>query len=119
MRINHMKMSFMIATCVVGSLYGWHNNYAWSGDLDAALDDINIRTDAQNAPKKVEKNSLPCAKVSDVNCAGPQDELNRTGYEVTSAIRDAVVGDSIPRVTINGVSTGGNNQQSTFTVGGF
>jgi hypothetical protein len=114
-----MKTSFMIATCVVGSLYGGHSDYAWSGDLDAALENINIRSDAENAPKKIEKNNLPCTKVSDVNCASSQDELNATAYGATSAMREAIVGDSIPRVTINGVSVGTINQQSTATVGGF
>jgi hypothetical protein len=119
MKIGHMKTSFTIATCIIGSLYGGHSNYAWSGDLDAALEDINIRTDAQNAPKKVEKNSLPCAKASDVNCANSQEELNATAYETTSAIREALVGDRIPNVTINGVSVGPISQQNTATARGF
>ena len=126
MRISLMKASFMIVACIAGSLYGGHSNYAWAGDLDAALEDINIRTDAQNAPKKVEKNSLPCAKTSDLNCTNSQEELNATAYEATSAIREALVGDRIPSVTINGVSVGPISgivgpitQQNATTSGGF
>lgn len=115
-----MKASVALATAVVCGLSGGYWNYAWSGDLEAALENISIRSDAANAPKKAENNNLPCAaKVPDAQCANQQDDLNETANNTASAISETILNGSIPNVTINGAAVDTVSYKSAIAAGGF
>lgn len=113
-----MKTPFVIATGIVCWLGGGYGNYVLAEDLDSALEKINISTEAQNAPKKTDKVSVPCAKTTEVNCTNVQEGVNKNAYEA-SAIQGAMTGGLIPRVTINGVSVGELPNKGAVSVGGF
>ena len=114
-----MKTPFVIATGIVCWLGGGYGNYVLAEDLDSALEKINISTEAQNAPKKTDKVSVPCAKATTVNCPNAlQDDVNKNAYEA-SAIEGAITGGVIPSVTINGVSIGELPNKGAVSVGGF
>ena len=114
-----MKTSLIIATGMVCWFGGGYGNYVLAEDLDSALEKINISTEAQNAPKKTDKVTVPCAKAAQINCTSVQDDVNKNAYEA-SAIQGAITGGVIPSVTINGVSAGELPNKSPVTaVGGF
>ena len=114
-----MRVSVVLATALMCGLSGGCLNYAWSGDLEAALENISIRSDAGNAPKKTESNNLPCTKVVDAQCQSLQDELNGTANKSASAIPDSILNGTIPNVTINGASVDTVNYKSAIVSGGF
>lgn len=113
-----MKVSIVIATVMVCGLSGGYSNYSWSGDLDSALENINISTDAQNAVKKTDKDTPPCVKSASVTCATTHEDANTNVYQA-SAIQGAIVGSTIPRVTINGVSAGEIINKGAVSLGGY
>jgi len=114
-----MKGSVAFATIVACCLSGSVVGCAWAGDLEAALENISIRTDAANAPKKVETNTLPCTKVVDAQCPIQDDELDRRNNQAASAIPETVLNGSIPNVTINGAAVDTVNYKSAIATGGF
>ena len=114
-----MRLSVALATAIACGLSGGYIHYAWSGDLEAALENISISSDAGSAPKKLENKDLPCVKASDVHCASPQDDLNTAANGATSAIRESIVSSGIPRAIINGAAVETISQQSTVAAGGF
>jgi hypothetical protein len=108
-----------IAIAVVCGLSSGYIDSAWSGDLEAALENINISSDAESAPKKLGNNSLPCTNVSDAHCAGPQDDVSAAANGAASAIRDSIVISRIPSITVNGTAVETISHQSTVAAGGF
>ena len=113
-----MKGSVALAAVVAGTLSGGFVDYAWSGDLEAALENISIRSDAGNAPKKVETNNLPCTKVVDAQCQIQQDELNQNANKA-AAVPDSILNATIPNVTVNGTAVDTINYKSAIATGGF
>ena len=115
-----MKVSVAFAAVVASCLSGGVINYAWSGDLEAALENISIRSDEGNVPKKVENNELLCAvKGTDVQCANPQEDPNETATNAASAIPDSLLNGNIPNVTVNGAAVDTVNYKSAIVAGGF
>ena len=114
-----MKVSVLIATAMVCGLSSGYSIYSWSEDLDSALENINISTDAQNTVKKRSgKNSPPCVTATDVACANTYEDANANANQAT-VIQQAIVGNSIPRVTINGVSAGEVDNKGIGSIGGY
>ena len=114
-----MKGSVAFAIVVTCCLSGGVVGGAWAGDLEAALENISIRSDAGNAPKKAETNSLPCTTVVNAQCQIQQDELDRKANQAASAIPENVLNGSIPNVTINGSAVDTINYKSAIAVGGL
>jgi hypothetical protein len=113
-----MKVSVVIATAMVWGVGVGYSNYSWSGDLDSALEDINISTDAQNVVKKTDKDAVPCIKAEGASCPTSQDYANTNVYEA-SAIKGAIVSAPIPNVTINGVSSGDVANKGAVSLGRY
>ena len=81
-----MKTSVVYAAGIVCCLIGGMSTYAWSEDLESALDNVNISTDAQNNPKKDENTAnVPCTKATEANChSAHNDDVNSTAYQATT-----------------------------------
>ena len=114
-----MKRSIAFATAVACGLCGGYVGAAWSGDLEAALENVSIRSDATNAPKKAENNALPCTKVVDAQCASQQDELVSAANKTNSAVPETLLNGNIPNVTINGAAVDTVSYKSAIAAGGF
>ena len=114
-----MKTSVVIATCIVCWLIGGYSNYSRAGELESALENINISTDLENAPTKAGKVNHPCAKVAGEGCLVSHDEVNTNNTSQDLAIQGAVVDANIQRITINGVSAGQLDGNGVVSVGGF
>lgn len=116
-----MKAPVVIATVMVCGLGIGYSGYSWSGDLDAALENINISTDAQNAVKKPEKDkaSVPCEKTAGATCPTAHNDSNPSNVYQASTIQGAIVGSTIPNVTINGVSAGTLVNKGAVSLGNY
>lgn len=115
-----MKAPVVIATVMVCGFGISYSDYSWSGDLDAALENINISTDAQDAVKKPDKDkaSVPCEKAAGATCPTAHDDSNPNVYQA-STIQGAIVGSTIPNVTINGVSSGALVNKGAVSLGNY
>ena len=98
-----MKTSVIYATGIVCCLIGGLSTYAWSEDLESALDNVNISTDAQNNPKKDENTAnVPCTKATEANChSAHNDDVNSTAYQATT-LQQNILNGREANVTING-----------------
>jgi len=98
-----MKTSIVYATGIAVCLMGGLSIDAWSEDLDSALDNVNISSDAQNIPKKNDNATIvPCSKAAGVNCpTAHDDDVNSTAYQATT-LQQTILNGSEANVTING-----------------
>ena len=114
-----MKTSVVIATAIVCCLAGGLSGSAWSEDLESALENINISTDAQNtANKGDDAQNLPCAKNSGTNCSNSHDDdVKTTAYRAT-ILQQAILSGNAQNVTINGASAD-DSRQATISISGF
>ena len=114
-----MKTSVVIVTTVVCCLAGGLSGFAWAEDLESALENINISTDAQNtANKGDDTQNLPCAKTSGSNCANSHDdEVNSTAYRAT-ILQQSILSGREQNVTING-AIADDSRQATVSISGF
>jgi hypothetical protein len=112
-----MKVSVVITTALVCGLGGGYSDFSWSGDLDSALEKINISTEAQISDKSPDKDALPCVKSTGVTCVTTYEDTN-SNYTQASVIqqgivRGNVVGNALPGVFINGATSGQGFNGST------
>jgi hypothetical protein len=119
-----MKVSVLVAIAIVFGLGVGYSNNSWSGDLDAALEKINISTDAQDAAKKDETDARPCIIAKGATCAtsyNDVNDVNGTNAREASAVavQSAISGNTIPAATINGVSAGEVGNKGAGPIGGF
>jgi hypothetical protein len=114
-----MKSPVVIATAMVCGLGMGYSGYSRSGDLDAALENINISTDAREADKNPDKDKAhaPCEKAAGMTCPTGHDDANSNAYQA-STIQGAIVGNTIPNVTINGVPSGTVVNRGAVSLGG-
>jgi len=98
-----MKSSVVSATGIVCCLVGGLSTNAWSGDLDSALDNVNISSDAQSNPKKNDNTTIvPCSKAAGSDCPTEHnDDVNSTTYQATT-LQQTILNGSEANVTING-----------------
>ena len=99
-----MKTSVVFATSLACCLMGGMSPYAWSEDLDSALENISISTEADNTAKKGEV-TLTCAdKTSGANCLDTRhNDINTNAYESTT-IQQTILSGHERNVTINGAT---------------
>ena len=119
-RFNVMKSFTLIAMSVMCYLASGVGYYAWGGDLDSALENISISSEAQSTtPKKNETKNIPCTnKASDTTCQDTtHDSINTKTYEATT-LQQSILSGTTQNVTINGVQVG-QTPQTTFTTSGF
>ena len=114
-----MKTSVTIATAIVCCLTGGMGTYAWSEDLESALENINISTDAQTTAKKGDDASnLPCTKASGADCSNSHDDdVNKTAYQAT-ILQQAILNGHEANVTVNGAPVD-EGPQATISISGF
>ena len=113
-----MKASVVYATGIVCCLMGGLSTYAWSEDLDSALDNVNISSDVQSKPKKNNTSIVPCSKAAGVNCpTSHDDDVNSTAYQATTLQQNILKGTEA-NVTINGAPVPDINQ-SSVSISGF
>ncbi len=113
-----MKSSVVYATGIVCCLMGGLSTYAWSEDLDSALDNVNISSDAQSTPKKSDNTTnVPCTKDTGVNCPTAHDDVNSTTYQATT-LQQTILNGSEANVTINGAPVLDGNHGSV-SISGF
>jgi hypothetical protein len=98
-----MKTSIVYATGIAVCLMGGLSFDAWAEDLDSALDNVNISSDAQNIPKKNDNTTIvPCSKAAGANCpTAHDDDVNSTAYQATT-LQQTILNGSEANVTING-----------------
>lgn len=114
-----MKASVIYATGIVCCLMGGLSTYAWSEDLESALDSVNISTDAQNKPKKNGNSaSVPCTKAAGANCpTAHDDDVNSTAYQATT-LQQTILNGSEANVMINGAPVVDGNH-GAVSISGF
>jgi hypothetical protein len=114
-----MKSSVVYATGIVCCLVGGLSTNAWSGDLDSALDNVNISSDAQSNPKKNDNTTIvPCSKAAGVNCpTAHDDDVNSTAYQATT-LQQTILNGNESNVTINGAPVIDGNHGSV-SISGF
>lgn len=114
-----MKSSVVFATGIVCCLMGGLSTYAWSEDLDSALENINISSDPQNIPKKNDNaTSVPCTKATGSDCPTEHnDDVNSTTYQATT-LQQTILNGSEANVTINGAPVLDGNH-SSVSISGF
>jgi hypothetical protein len=114
-----MKTSIVYAAGIACCLMGGLSINAWSEDLESALDNVNISTDAQNNPKKNDNASIvPCSKAAGVNCpTSHDDDVNSTAYQATTLQQNILSGREA-NVTINGAPVVDGNHGSV-SISGF
>lgn len=115
-----MKSSALIAMSVLFYTASSVGCYAWAGDLDSALENISISSEAQStAPKKNETKNIPCTnKSSDTTCQDTtHDSVNTKAYEATT-LQQSILSTTTQNVTINGAQVD-QTPQTTFSTSGF
>ena len=114
-----MKASVVYATGIVCCLIGGLSTSAWSEDLESALDNVNISTDAQNNPKKNDNTpNVPCNKAAGANCpTARDDDVNSTAYQATTLQQNILNGREV-NVTINGAPVL-DTTHSSVSISGF
>ena len=115
-----MKTSIVYAAGIAYCLVGGLSVDAWAaGDLDSALDNVNISSDVQSKPKKNDNTSIvPCSKTAGVNCpTAHDDDVNSTAYQATT-LQQTILNGSEANVTINGAPVPDINQ-SNVSISGF
>ena len=114
-----MKTSVVFAIGIVGCLMGGLSAEAWAEDLESALENINISTDAQSNPKKNDNApSVPCSKVAGANCpTAHDDDVNSTAYQATT-LQQTILNGNEANVTINGAPAV-NGNQGAVSISGF
>ena len=112
----------VIAAAMVCGLTAGYSNYSWSGDLDSALENVNISTDARNAAKAPDKDSTPCIKAARVTCVTRYEDTNIDDNQASAIqqaiVRGNIVGNTIPGAIINGAAAGDAVNNGTLSFGG-
>ena len=113
-----MKTSVAFATSFICCLMAGMSSYAWSEDLDSALENISISSEADNAAKKSEVTPTCADKSSGANCLDSRhNDINTNAYEST-IIQQSLLSGHEQNVTING-ATVTTAPQATVQVNGF
>ncbi len=116
-----MKTSVALVVGITSCLISGVSTYAWSGDLDSALENVTISTDAQNHAKhKNDTNNLPCNnKTTSANCpTAADDTANTTAYQALM-LQQTISDSTRANVTINGTQSPVGGQQPNVLVQGF
>lgn len=105
-----------VAYCLISGM----STCAWSGDLDAALENVTISTDAQNHPKnKNNTDNTPCNKATAANCpTAADDNANANAYQALT-LQQTILNSTAANVTINGAQAPAGGQQPNVFIQGF
>jgi hypothetical protein len=105
-----MKISVVITTALVCGLGAGYSNFSWSGDLDSALEKINISTEEQITDKSPDKDAPPCVKSTGMTCVTTYEDTNTINNQASTIQqgieRGNIVGSAVPGVFINGATSG-------------
>jgi hypothetical protein len=114
-----MKTSIIVATSVLCCFAAGVGPYAWSEDLDAALESVSISSEAQNAPKRDDSNNLPCeSKTPGASCPDSRhDDISANANQAANLQRSILSGQE-QNVMINGAAVP-EAPQATISVNGF
>ena len=114
-----MKTSVVFATGIVCCLAGGMSAYAGSGDLESALENINISTDSQNIVKNHDNtNEAPCSKSTETNCPNSHDDDVKTNTYQATALQQTILNGTMNNVTVNGAPAVGGNT-ANVSISGF
>jgi len=105
-----------ITCCLISGV----STCAWSGDLDAALENVTISTDARNHAKhKNDTNNPPCNKATSANCpTAADDNANAVAYQAQT-LQQTILDSTKANVTINGTQSPVGGQQPNVLIQGF
>jgi hypothetical protein len=115
-----MKSSTLIVMSVLCYMASGVGCYTWAEDLDSALEDISISSEAQSTiPKKNDTKNIPCTnKASDTTCQDPtHDSVNSNAYEATN-LQQSILNGTTQNVTVNGTQVD-QAPQTSISISGF
>jgi len=115
-----MNTSVMLATTIACCLIGGMSTAAWGEDLESALENVTISTEAQNtATNNSDADNQPCTKASGANCpaGGDDNNVNTNAYQATT-LQQAILNGHEANVTVNG-AVAPQGPQANISISGF